>query len=265
MITEINKINMTNHTSSEISESPFSRLERRASYKNIGDKERLATIISGGALTVLGIAKRSPRGWALALLGGGLIYRSVTGHCGLYQALGVDHAHNNPSRASVKQGQGINIERSMTINKSPEELFRFWRNFENLPRFMNHLLTVEVIDSKRSHWTSKAPAGMSVEWNAEIINEIENELIAWRSLEGATVPNAGSVRFEPAPNRRGSIVRVTISYDAPGGTLGSAIAKLFGEAPEQQIEEDLRRFKQLIETGEIASTTGQASSRRRAL
>lgn len=265
MITEINKIDLTGHSSNESGESSFSRFEKRAKYTNIGEKERLATVISGGALTVLGISKRTPAGWAMALLGGGLIYRSVTGHCGLYQALGIDHAHNGSSRASVKQGQGIKIEQSMTINKSPGELFHFWRNFENLPRFMNHLLSVEVIDSKRSHWTAKAPAGMSVEWNAEVINEIENELIAWRSLEGATVPNAGSVRFESGPNLRGSIVRVTLSYDAPGGTLGSAIAKLFGEDPKQQIEEDLRRFKQLIETGEIASTTGQPSSRRRAL
>jgi uncharacterized membrane protein len=119
---------------------------------------------------------------------------------------------------------------------------------------------VKMIDEKRSHWVAKGPAGFSVEWDAEIINEKENELVAWRSLEGSMINNAGSVRFEPASNNRGCVVRVVLSYEAPGGVIGSGIAKLFGEEPEQQIEEDLRRFKQLMETGEIASTKGQPFS-----
>lgn len=155
----------------------------------------------------------------------------------------------------------IRVELSVTINRSPEELYTFWRDFQNLPRFMRHLISVQISGDKRSHWVAKAPAGRTVEWDAEIINDKPNELIAWRSLEGAEVDNAGSVRFEKATGGRGTFVRVTLQYDPPGGTLGSMVAKLFGEEPKGQIQEDLGRFKQLMETGEIATTVGQSSAR----
>ena len=232
-------------------------------HTNVGNPERWASAIGGGALAAYGITKGGFGGLALALLGGGLILRGSTGHCQLYQALGVNTAKSkssDQSQTSVHHGDGIRVVKSVTINKAPEEIYRLWSNFENLPRFMNHLESVKMIDEKRSHWVAKAPAGFSVEWDAEIINQKENELIAWRSLEGSTINNAGSVRFEPASNNRGCVVRVVLSYEAPGGVIGSSIAKLFGEEPEQQIEEDLRRFKQLMETGEIASTEGQPFS-----
>lgn len=226
---------------------------------NVSETERIGSAIAGGALAVLGIAKGGWAGWGLALVGGGLVYRGATGHCGLYQALDVNTAHKD--HTGVKHGHGIRVEKSVTINKQPEELYEFWRNFSNLPRFMKHLESVHDKGGSYSHWVVKAPAGMTVEWDAEVINEIENELIAWRSLEGATVPNAGSVRFEHAPGNRGSILRVSLSYEPPGGMIGSKIAKLFGEEPDQQVEEDLRRFKQLMEAGEIASTDTQPSGR----
>lgn len=232
-------------------------------HTNVGNPERWASAIGGGALAAYGITKGGYGGLALALLGGGLILRGSTGHCQLYQALGVNTAKSkssDQSQTSVHHGDGIRVVKSVTINKAPEEIYRLWSNFENLPRFMKHLESVKMIDEKRSHWVAKAPAGFTVEWDAEIINQKENELIAWRSLEGSTINNAGSVRFEPASNNRGCVVRVVLSYEAPGGVIGSSIAKLFGEEPEQQIEEDLRRFKQLMETGEIASTEGQPFS-----
>jgi uncharacterized membrane protein len=228
---------------------------------NVSETERIASAIAGGALAVLGIARGGWGGWALALAGGGLVLRGATGHCSVYQALGVDTAHPQQGHTSVRHGHGIKVEKSVTIHKEPEALYGFWRNFSNLPRFMKHLESVTETSDGRSHWVAKAPAGMTVEWDAEIINEEENELIAWRSLEGASVPNAGSVRFERAPGNRGSVVRVSLSYEPPGGVLGSKVAKLFGEEPEQQIEEDLRRFKQLMEAGEIASTDVQPSGR----
>lgn len=150
---------------------------------------------------------------------------------------------------------------TVTIDKSPEELYRFWRDFENLPRFMKHLRAVRVLDDKRSHWIADAPAGQSVEWDAEIINEAANELIAWRSLPGADIGNAGSVRFEPAPAGRGTEVKVNLEYDPPAGALGMAFAKLLGEEPAHQVADDLRRFKQLMEAGEIPTTEGQPSGR----
>jgi uncharacterized membrane protein len=232
---------------------------------NVGEIERWASAIGGGALAVYGITRLVQGNWlgaVLGLVGGGLVYRGATGHCDLYQSLGINTAEGsqNPN-VSVPAGRGIKVEKSVTVNRSPEELYRFWRNFENLPRFMDHLESVRVEGEGRSHWVAKAPAHTTVEWDAEIYNEKENELIAWRSLEGADVDNAGSVRFEAAPEGRGTVVRVSLKYDPPGGVIGSTFAKLFGEEPSQQIEEDLRRFKQVMETGETPTTEGQTSGR----
>ena len=145
----------------------------------------------------------------------------------------------------------IQTKRSITVRKPVEEVYAFWRDFENLPRFMRHLESVTVTGDRRSHWVAKAPAGKTVEWEAETIDDRENELISWRSLPGADVYNAGEVRFSPAPGDRGTEVRVTIEYDPPFGKLGSKVAMLFREEPGQQVQDDLRHFKQVMETGEI--------------
>jgi len=160
---------------------------------------------------------------------------------------------SNPTNAGEKSNR---VNKSIIINSTPEELYQFWRDFENLPRFMHHLESVRVTGEGRSHWVATAPAGTTVEWDAEITEDRPNELIAWRSLEGADVYNRGSVRFERAPGGRGTIVHVEIDYDPPGGRLGVAVAKLFGEEPELQVHSDLRRFKQVIETGEVVLSEG---------
>jgi uncharacterized membrane protein len=239
-----------------------SNVERTGSDVNVNQTERWISGLAGGALAIYGLTRRTWGGVVLALVGGTLIHRGSTGHCYMYDALGVNTAGetDNPL-VSVPAGHGIKVEKSVTVNRSPEEVYRFWRNFQNLPRFMNHLESVTDLGNDRSHWVAKAPAGKTVEWDAEVYNEKEGELIAWRSLEGADVDNAGSVRFEPAPEGRGTVVRVTLKYDPPAGKLGSLVAKLWGEEPSQQIEEDLRRFKQVMETGEIATTEGQPSGR----
>jgi uncharacterized membrane protein len=154
------------------------------------------------------------------------------------------------------------VEKCITINKSPEECYRFWRDFGRFPRFMQHLVSVDKITDTRSHWKAKAPIGSSVEWDAEITDDRPGELLAWRSVEASQVDNAGTVRFERAPGGRGTIVRVEMQYSPPGGKAGALIAKLFGENPAQQMDGDLRRFKQLIETGEITTTEGQPSGPR---
>lgn len=142
--------------------------------------------------------------------------------------------------------EGIKVEKSVIIRRSPEELYAFWRNFENLPRIMNHLQSVTMTHGKRSHWVAKGPAGTTVEWDAELINDKEYEMISWRSLEKADVDNTGSVYFIRMPDGA-TEVRVMIQYDPPAGKLGAAVARLFGEEPSQQIEEDLRRFKEVME------------------
>jgi len=142
--------------------------------------------------------------------------------------------------------------RVITINRPPAEVYGFWRDLENLPRFMRHLESVSSTGPGRSRWKVKGPAGTTVEWNAEIVEDRPSELIAWRSLPGASVENGGFVRFRPAPGGKATEVKVHLEYHPPGGRLGSAVASLFGEEPGQQLQEDLRRFKQVIETGEIA-------------
>jgi uncharacterized membrane protein len=161
----------------------------------------------------------------------------------------------------LPRDRSMRVQKSVTVNRSPEELYRFWHNFENLPRFMNRLQSVQVTGEKCSHWKAKAPAWMTVEWDAEIIAENPNELIAWRSLEGADVDHAGSVRFERAPGGRGTEVRVEMQYIPPGGIIGATLAKLFGESPDQQMQEDLRRFKQLMEAGEIVQSEATVRGR----
>jgi uncharacterized membrane protein len=165
----------------------------------------------------------------------------------------------------ARNGGAIRVAQAVTINRPPEELYRFWRDFQNLPRFMKHVESVRETGNRRSHWIAKAPAGRTVEWDAEITEERQNELIAWRSLEGADVDNVGSVRFERAPGGRGSIVRVEMRYSPPAGALGATVARLFGENPEWQVKDDLRRFKQVVETGEVITTEGQPAGRARSL
>lgn len=219
---------------------------------NINDGERIVSGLAGSGLIAYGLKQGGIFGTVLSLVGGGLVYRGATGHCHLYSAI-------DKNTASPQTGK-INVQRSVTINKSQAELYAFWRNFENLPQFMNHLEAVTTLDEKRSHWKAKAPLGTAVEWDAEVTGEIENERINWHSTEGSEIPNSGVVEFLPTSNR-GTEVRVTLAYEPPAGYLGSLVAKLFGEEPSQQVAEDLRRFKSLMETGLIMRTEGQPSGR----
>ena len=147
--------------------------------------------------------------------------------------------------------QGIQATGSCIVNRSPEEVYKFWRSFQNLPRFMRHLESVEDLGEDRSRWVAKGPAGMRVEWEATLVGDVPGEVITWRSLENADVDHAGAVRFEPAPGNRGTIVKVNFQYNALGGVMGATVAKLFGEEPSQQLDDDLRRFKQVMEVGEV--------------
>lgn len=230
----------------------WSRGLQKAGHTNVNDTERWASVIGGGALSAYGLSRRGWPGLILALIGGVLVYRGATGRCSIYQALGV--STSDIGRRKVHTDRAIKIEQSITVDRPPDELYRFWRNFENFPRFMKHVESVEVKDDRHSHWIVKAPLGMKVEWDAEIISEIPNELIGWRSEGNGDVDNAGSVRFLQAPNGRGTEVRVMLQYDPPAGLVGAAMAKILGEDPKDQVKEDLRRFKQVMETGDISTT-----------
>lgn len=212
------------------------------------ETERWASLIGGGAMVLLGLKERSLRGALMAIAGGGLIYQGATKQSTIKQV---------QEAIGTGTNQAIKVEKTVTINKPADELYRFWHNFENLPTFMKHLKHVKVYDNQRSHWIANAPMGNSVEWDADIIEDRENELIAWASVEGADIDNTGFVRFKPAPGNRGTEVKIVMEYSPPGGVVGATIAKFFGEEPEQQIGEDLRRFKMLMEAGEISTTEGQ--------
>jgi len=209
--------------------------------------ERWSSLIGGGAMVLMGLKQGSLRGVLTALAGGDLIYQGATKQSTIEQA-----------QSAIGINQPIKVEKTVTINKPADELYRYWHNFENLPTFMKHLKSVKVHDQKRSHWIANAPLGNSVEWDAEILEDRENEFISWASVEGADVDNSGFVRFQKAPGDRGTEVKIVLEYNPPGGILGATVAKLFGEEPEQQIGDELRRFKMLMEAGEIATTEGQS-------
>jgi uncharacterized membrane protein len=213
---------------------------------NVAHVERWASALGGAALTAYGIKQlkeRMPAGAVLAAAGTALIYRGATARTDTRQAL--------------SGSRGVHVEEAITINRRPDELYGFWRKLEQLPAFMGHLVSVTQLDERRSHWVARAPAGRTVEWDAEIVNEIPNELIGWRTIDRADVISAGSVHFKAAAGNRGAEVRVRLQYSPPAGKLGAGIAWLLGHEPSQTIKEDLRRFKQLMEAGELATTQGQ--------
>ncbi len=221
---------------------------------NVGNMERLLSVASGSTLALYGLSRRSVGGIALAAIGGALLHRGATGHCSVYSSLKV----NTADHANSAETSGIHVEKAITIGKSPGEVYKFWHNLTNLPRFMDHLIAVTATGPKTSHWVAKGPTGKEVSWDAEIIVDEPNSRIAWRSMEGSDIENAGSVRFVQAPGGRGCEVHVTLQYYPPGGVIGATIAKLFGEEPSQQITDDLRRLKRLLETGEIPTIDGQS-------
>lgn len=231
--------------------------------KNVSDTERIISAAGGSALIAYGIKRADWLGALLSVVGGGLALRGATGHCQVYDALEVD-TNKKPlfGKQSVKSWFDTQTEvvKSITINKSPAELYNYWHNFENLPRFMNHLESVKVLDEKRSEWTAKAPLGTHVSWNAVITEDVSNEKISWSSFGESDIKNSGKVEFLPTVER-GTEVKVTIRYEPPAGKLGEIAAYFLTEEPNTQVAEDLRRFKRLIETGEIITVEGQSSGR----
>ena len=239
------------------------RRHKQQEDASVGKTERLVSGLVGVALIALSIRKRRLR-TILLPVATGLIARALTGRGPTRRVLaGLTRREGRDERdgpvASVGRGQGTKVEQSVTINRPVLEVYRFWRNFENLPRFMDHLEAVTVIDDTRSHWVAKGPAGTRVEWFADIHNEIDDELIAWRSLPGSEINNAGSVHFAPSADGTGTEVHVVLSYEPPAGKVGVAFAKLLGEEPSNQVADDLRRLKQVMDAGDV----GTASRSRR--
>jgi uncharacterized membrane protein len=219
-----------------------------SSKLNVGRTERIISVIGGTTMSVLAVRNwNTVYGKALGVVGAILLKRGVTGFCEVNHLLGRNTAHKKASAMEVKA--------TFTINKPKEEVYSFWRNLENLPSFMKHLDEVEVLDEKRSSWTAKLPGGVGkVSWEAVIQEEEPNVFLSWSSLPGSKIDNAGEIRFADAPRNEGTEVHARISYRLPAGDVGSLAGRLFNPLVEGMIREDLRRFKSLLETGEIASS-----------
>jgi uncharacterized membrane protein len=214
--------------------------------QNVSDWERALSIAAGVALVYLG-TRQGRANRLTTSTGVGLVARGLSGFCPVSAAVGRDSRRSN-TKAALGGSRGVHVYESIVIDRPPSELFEFWRDFSNLPHFMQHLDDVTVLSPTQSVWTAKAPAGTRVRWEAQIINEIEGELIAWQSTENADVATAGSVRFVPAMGG-GTEIIVHLQYEPPAGKLGAFVASLFGEEPSQQIRADLQRLKALLESG----------------
>jgi len=211
----------------------------------LGTVDSWLSLVGGGALTAFGlqraIARRSPLGIALAAGGGALLYNGLR---------------------TRTASNGVHIQAAFTIDKPADELYRQWRQLENLPRFMRHLQSVRQLDNRRSEWTAIGPMNRTFSWQAEIIDESDGKFIVWRSMPGSMIENSGSVEFRPAPGNRGTEMIVAMHYSAIGKHIGSTLADLLGAVPQRVLKEELRGFKQLMEAGEIPTTEGQPSGRR---
>lgn len=244
----------------------------------IGVKNRPAVFVALGLREIMSgigiLAQRRPAGWLWSRVAGDVMDLSLLGVA--FTEASSDKERVEGAAASVagvlladvvcalqhsRERNPIRVEKVIAIDRSPQELYEFWRQLENLPRFMRHLESVRAIGERRSHWVARGPAGTAVQWEAEIVDDRPGELLSWRSLPGADIANSGSVRFERAPGDRGTFVRVQMRYEAPGGWFGSSIAKLLGEEPAVQVQRDLYRFKQIMETGQVTTTEGQSAGR----
>ena len=224
--------------------------------KNVGQVEQLASMLVGGGLLAYGIAPGARFRLISLLAGASLIYRGASGHCELYQRLGVDTAKSE-KQTGVSAKSGQKVRGVIHINRDRRDLYDLWRNLTNLPTVMRHLESVVVLDDRRSRWTARGPLQQSLQWDAEIIEDKPGELIAWQSLPGSQVDTAGSVHFNSSSTGEGTDLTVAIKYDPPGGVIVATLADWFGQGLQHDLNDDLRRFKQLMETGEVATAAVQ--------
>jgi len=247
------------------------RAELDQDRTNIGEGQRALSGLVGVGCMVAALSRRNWSGAALATVGIGLLHRAISGYCLAFGAMGIDmsgetraggsHDTNRLGRRKVHTSRATRVQEAIEINRPPHELYRYWRSLENLPRIMDHLDSVVVINDRLSHWTAKPlPGGPTLEWDAEIITDVEHERIGWRSLKGADVENTGSVEFKASADGTHTRLTVTLQYDPPGGRLGSALAKWLGEDPKLRLAEDLRRLKEHMESGVLSQTGNQEES-----
>lgn len=223
--------------------------------RNVNAIERWISLGIGGLLLVAAVRRRDLLGAAAGAGSAALLYRGITGYCPAYSALGIDTAEHsrevhNPA-ASVPYGTGVRVESSIAVARPPRELYDFWRRLDTLPQFMEHVEEVTILTERRSRWRVRAPVGSRATWEAEIVNDVPGQLIAWRSLPGSAIHHAGSVHFD----RRNDLtdVRVVLEYAPPARYVGASMVRIFGDDPQRAVADDLRRFKEIVERGEHAN------------
>jgi uncharacterized membrane protein len=234
-------------------EQPSFTLDWQPDQPSVSQVQRWLTLATATALITYGFSRRSMPGIFLAMAATPIAYRGVAGSWPRFR----DSSGEN-TRVALAGERGIHVREGVRLEKPVAEVYRFWRTLENLPLFMSHLKRVTDLGNGRSHWEAKGPANLKVEWDAEIINEVEDRIIGWRSLPGSDVVTAGSVNFTSVRGGRGTQVSIHLQYAPPAGRAGALVASLFGREPSQMIREDLRRFKQLVEAGEIPRATADA-------
>ena len=232
-----------NSMSQSLSSSIGNRFRRF--HANVGPKERVGSLVAGSALIASAFFRPSGQRWMLLGAGAALVMRGATGYCSLYHALGVDQCDRR-LRDGVPGNGGVRIEHTIDIHCPAADLYQFWRQVDQLPRILRHVESVRAVDEWHSHWVARGPLGPALEWDAEIINEHDNELIAWQSVHGADLKNAGSVRFETI-NEELTRMKVCLELQPIGGTAALALARLFGTDPQWELESDLERFKDFAE------------------
>jgi uncharacterized membrane protein len=228
----------------------------------VGQLDRWTSAGVGAGLVLAGLKRGSWGGWTLAAGGAMLIYRGATGYCGCYQLLGYDTSETRNAATAVAARQGRKIERSIAINRPPEELYETLKDIEHLPRLFEHVTAVSPLENNRARWRAKGPLGSELKWDAEVIHDHPNRMISWRSLDGSDVETAGSIHLRPLPAGRGTEMRVSLKYNPPGGKLAADVADFLGQGLEAEVQEDLRHFKQLLEAGELPTTKNQPSGPR---
>ena len=220
---------------------------------DLGQPERLVSTAAGGLLLLYSLRNPSPLNLVLGAVGAGLIYQGTVGR-NVVETI-------RTGQPLVAAPNGLRVKKSMTVNRPPDELYAFWRNLENLPRFMKHVRSVQRHGNGRSHWVVAGPRGTVFKWDAQITVDRPNEMIAWQTVPGSSVDHRGYVKFVPAPGGRGTEVHVAMEYQPPGGEAGKLIGSLLGGITEQEIQEQIRNFKSIMEAGEIPTIKGQTSGR----
>ncbi len=227
-------------------------VKRNASGKvNIHRVERVASAVLGAALVMRGISRRPLSGIAQLVLGGWMLYRGVSGHSYLYEALGISTAEEGKQHKAGVSADAAEVRRSITVGKPAHEVYRFWREPQKLAQIMGNFVEVTPVSEDRAHWRVRGPFGRSMEWDTRVLEDRPGEVLRWESLEGAPLPNEGSVYFRSVPADRGTEATLFLRFNPPGGTLGTRVMKRLGIVPRAFADRTLRRFKSLAETGEV--------------